>query len=236
MKFRLIPASVLSGVALLSTPVLADDHIDYTYIEGAYVIQDVDIYEDSDTLSEFLDETQDGDGFEIKGSIGLGPNWFAYTGYSQSKLDFDITSNEGDYFPAEVDVKQFHIGAGYIIPLYPNLNMQFSAAYVDQDLSEFSLGASDQDILDDDTDLGDVIDDLNDDSSDGYWLDAGLRGQVNPWLELGGGLRYTELDVGDSVSVFGNALWEITPTFGLNLAIDLGDEVNEYSLGARATF
>ncbi len=236
MKFRLIPATVLSGVALLSSSVLADDHIDYTYIEGAYVIQDVDIYQDSDTLSEFLDETQDGDGFEIKGSVGLGPNWFAYTGYSQTQLDFDITTNEGGYLPAEVDVKTFHLGAGYIVPINPNLNMQFSAAYVDQDLSEFSLGATDQDVFDDDTDFEDAVDDLNEDSSDGYWLDAGVRGQVNHWLELGGGLRYTELDSGDSFTVFGNALWEITPNFGLNLALDIGDDVNEYSLGARATF
>lgn len=236
MNIRFIPAGVLSGIALLSAPVFADDHINYTYIEGAYIIQDVDIYEDSDTLSQYLDDKQDGDGFGFKGSVGLGPNWFAYAGYSQTQLDFDIVDNEGGYVPQDVDVKTFHIGAGYILPINPNLNMQFSAAYVDQDLGEFSLGAYDQDVFDDDTDLGDAIDDLNEDSSDGYWLDTGVRGQVNPWLELGGGIRYTELDVGDSFSVFGNALWEITPNFGLNLAADFGDDVSEYSLGARLAF
>lgn len=236
MKFRLIPASVLSGVALLSVPALADDHIDYTYIEGAYVIQDIDVYEDSDTLSQYFDDKQDGDGFGIKGSVALGPNWFAYSGYSQTQLEFDVVDNEGGYIPQDVDVKTFHIGAGYIVPINPNLNMQFSAAYLDQDLGEFSLGATDQDVADDDTTIGDAIDDLNEDSSDGYWLDVGLRGQLNQWLELGGGLRYTELDVGDSFSVFGNALWEITPNFGINLTADIGDEVSEYSLGGRFTF
>jgi hypothetical protein len=105
---------------------------------------------------------------------------------------------------------------------------------MDVDYDDFATGAEDQDVTDPDTDLGNVWDDLNEDSSDGYFVDAGVRAQTAfEWLELGGGVRYTDLDAGDDFSLFGNALFEINQSMGINLTASFGDNLSSYGLGFR---
>ena len=139
------------------------------------------------------------------------------------------------FVPQETDVKTLQVGLGYFTALSDNLDFVARAAYTDVDLEEFSLGATDDDIADDDETLEDAYDDLNEDNSDGYFIDAGVRAQTAEWLELGGGVRYTDLDSGDDVSVFGNALFEINQNMGINLTASVGDNLSSYGVGFRYT-
>jgi hypothetical protein len=66
--------------------------------------------------------------------------------------------------------------------------------------------------------------------------DASLRSQVLTQLEASAGLRYTDIEDSSEVSFIGNALFEINPNWGINLAVDAGDDIRTYALGLRYSF
>lgn len=232
MNRKILSAAVF---AACTTPFAASaaENISYNYIEAEYVVQDVDMYEDDDAFNNIIDDVDDGDGFKIGASFAFTNNLFVFGNYAQTKADFTFINDNAAVVPADTDVKTLQLGLGYFAPINANMDFVVRAAYMDVDYDEFSFGQTDQDIGDDDTTIGDAWDDLNEDSSDGYFADVGVRAQLIDWLELGGGIRYTDLDSGDDFSVFGNALFEINQNIGINLTANIGDNMSSYGLGFR---
>lgn len=228
-----LPASVFAGMMLLPASALAAENISYNYVEVDYIVQDIDMYEDDEAFDDVIEDVDDGDGFGIEASFAFTRNLFVFGNYSQTQADFTFIDDNGAFIPEDTDVKTLQLGLGYFAPINTNMDFVARAAYMDTDLDEFSAGATDDDVADDNVTLGDAIDDLNEDTSDGYFVDAGVRAQAMEWLELGGGVRYTDLDSGDDVSVFGNAMFEINQNMGVNLTASFGDNLSSYGLGFR---
>jgi len=232
MNRKILSAALLAASAAPLSAMAAQD-ISYRYIEAEYVVLDVDMYEDDDALDNVIEEVDDGDGFKIGASYSFTNNLFVFGNYSQTQADFTFIDDNAALVPDDTDIKTLQLGLGYFAPINMNMDFVARAAYMDVDYDDFATGAEDQDVTDSDTTLGNVWDDLNEDSSDGYFVDAGVRAQTVEWLELGGGVRYTDLDSGDDFSVFGNALFEINQNMGINLTASFGDNLSSYGLGFR---
>jgi hypothetical protein len=102
-----------------------------------------------------------------------------------------------------------------------------SGAYTDIDYNNFGIGGSADE---------DDFDDLNEDPSDGFFLDARFRAQLTQAIEGSIGARYTEIEEADGLSLVGNVLFELTPNWGVNLQLDAGDELITYGAGIRYSF
>jgi hypothetical protein len=222
--------TIVACTALLSLPAgaMAAERLGYTWVEADYVNLDIDAFDENQDLIEDLD---DGDGWALRGSFAFTQNFFVFAGYSST--DSDATFFDDDNFPivANVDIERGDAGVGYNMPLGGSGERQtdlvFRAAYSDIDYGDFAVGASPGD---------DSFDDLDDDSSDGWFTDASLRAQLASWFEGAIGVRYTDIETADNFSVIGNALFEITPRFGINVEADVGDDVSTYMVGLRYTF
>ncbi len=236
MKKLTFTKCALAALVLAPASAFAADGISYTYLEADYIIQDIDLYENEDVFDDFVENVDDGDGFGVTGSLGVTNHLFIFGSYSQTEADFSFVADTGLPIVSGQDIKTVNLGVGFFTPINLKTDLVARAGYTDTDIGDFSFGADDNDIFDDDETIGDAIDDLNEDSSDGYFIDLGVRAQTLDWLELGGGIRYTDLDQGDDVSAFGNLLFEISPNLGINIAADFGDNVSLYKAGVRFSF
>lgn len=236
MKNSTLATAVIAAMAIAPASAFAARNISYTYLEGNYILQNVDMYEDNDALDDFIEDVDDGDGFGVEGSIAITDYMFLFAGYSQTEADFDFIDDTGYGVVEGQDVKSVSLGAGYFKEINRKTDFVARLAYMDVDLGDFNFGQSGNDVIDGGDDLETAFDDLDEDSSDGYFVDLGVRAQSFEWLELGGGVRYTDLDTGDDFSLFGNALMEINQNMGLNLAVDLGDDLSTYRAGFRFSF
>lgn len=234
MKKHLFSAVTLTAASLIMPHLsYAAEGLSYRFLELEYVVLDVDIYEKSHSLKNLVKNVDDGDGFRIGASYAFADRFFIFGNYSDTEADFTFSTDTSLLIPADNDIKTLQVGVGYYFPITFNMDFIARAAYTDIDLGNFNLGATSQDITDSDITIGDAWDDLNEDSSDGFLVDVGVRAQTLNWLELGGGVRYTDLDSGDDFSIFANALFEITPNMGINLSAHIGDNLSSYSLGFR---
>lgn len=226
--------NTLAGLFLLPAASFAADDISYSYIEADYIVQNIDLFEDQDVFDDFLEDVDDGDGFKLGASLSLTQNLFIFGNYSNTEADFTFVDDTGLVIPQGQDIKTVNLGLGFNAPLNNQMDFVGRVSYLDVDYGEFSFGQNDDDVNDLD-DIDNAFNDLDEDSTDGFAIDAGVRTQVAEWLELGGGLRYTDLDTGDDFSAFGNALFEINQNFGINLAANVGDNLTSYQLGLRYT-
>lgn len=233
---KLIPTSILSTALLLPAGAFAAEGVSYSFIEGNFIIQDIDLFEDNGLFNDFIEDFDDGDGYNINGSIAISERFFLHGGYGSTEADFGIVNNNGLFIPQGQDIKTLKLGGGFHMPMSDRTDFVASASYIDVDFGTFNFGAVENDDLNSDDDLQNAFDDLNEDSSDGYSVDAGVRSQMADWLEVGAGARYTDLDSGDDISLFGNLLFEINDNFGINLGGDFGDNISTYSLGLRYSF
>lgn len=239
MKIRTLSSAISLGALMAALPsaVLAqNDDLSYSYIEASYHETEVDMYEDDDMIGDFVEDNLEGEGYGIEISMEAGEYFFIFGGYDETDTTGEFVNDVEDALDLDTDLKTLNVGLGFHAPLASGLDFVGRASYIDVDIGEFSLGAEDQDVVGGDDSVEDAIDDLNEDSSDGYALDAGLRGQALSWLELGGGLRYVELDAGDDTQVYGNALLELSPAIGVSLQATSGDEVALYEVGVRFSF
>jgi hypothetical protein len=221
-----LAAAMAIPLALPVTALAAAD-LSYTYLEIDYINLDIDDFNDNDGLIEDFD---DGSGWGVNGSVAFTPMFFAFAAYSETDSDVNFTSDGTTFFSSSQDVARLDVGLGLNKPLdisalnQPDLVVR--AAYVDIDVGNLDLGgSSDPD-----------IDDLNDDGSDGWYSDASLRSQLLPQLEASVGVRYTDIEDASEFSFIGNALFEINPNWGVNLAVDAGDDLRTYALGLRYSF
>lgn len=231
MKLSKLPLAI-AGAALLPATSFAAKDVSYTYIEGHYVIQNIDFFEEDNDFNNYLEEVDNGDGFGVKGSFAFNDSIFIYGKYSKTNADFTFVSDSGVVVPQDEDIATMKAGVGFAKRVNRDLDFITRVAYVDLDYGEVSLGADDNEINEFD-DIDNAFRDNFDDSSDGFEVDAGLRGQVLHWLEASGGVRYTRLNTGDNVSLFGSALFEFNQNFGVNVGMDLGDKLSTYHVGLR---
>lgn len=208
--------------ALMLAPIgaLANNDLSYTSIEVDYVNMDIDGYDNDTHLLEDLD---DGNGWGIRGSVGFANNWFAFLNYSSTESDAEFVDDFNQFVDSNTDIDRFNLGLGYHMPLNQRTDLVFSAAYVDIDIGGFDFGGTDDDSLSD----------LKDDNSDGFFVDGLLRSQLTQWLEGSIGGRYTDIEQVDNFSLIGNLLFEISPSIGINLGLDAGDELTTWVVGAR---
>lgn len=236
MKKSELSKCIMAAMLIAPASAFAAKDISYNYVEADYLIQNIDMYEDDEVFDDVVEDVDDGDGFEVSGSFLVTERMFLFADYSQTEADFAFTEDTGFPVAEGQKIKTLTVGAGFFVPMNAKTDFVARAAYMDMDIGNFSFGADDDDITDSDTDFADAWDDLNEDNTDGYFVDLGVRAQSFEWLELGGGVRYTDLDTGDDLSAFGNLLFEIKPNLGINIAADFGDNLSTYKAGVRYSF
>lgn len=223
-----VPIVSLVSLLLLPASAIAAEKLGYTWIEADYINLDIDEFDDDQDIIEDFD---DGDGWAVRGSLAFTENFFSFAGYSDTDSDATFFDDDNLLITANSDIKKLDLGLGFNWMLASSEASQTDfvvrAAYTDVDYGSFGLGGSSSD---------DSLSDLNDDSSDGWYADAGLRAHLTSWFEGGIGIRYTDIESIDNVSFVGNALFKITPGWGVNIEADIGDEVSTYMLGLRYTF
>lgn len=221
---------LLAGVACLPLAALAQqDDLNYTWLELMYVNLDIDELGSNDSISDW----DDGDGFGISASYGFDnapfdfmETWFIFLNYSETENDVDFEDDFGLLRPADTDINRLDLGVGAAMPLNDMSHIVARIAYTDIDIDSFNFGGTDSS----------AISDLDDDDSDGFFIDAAWRGQITPVIELTGGLRYTDIEETDQVSFIGNALFEFNQSWGITVNTEIGDELTTIGIGARYTW
>lgn len=231
-KTHLISAMAGLGVLATSGSALAQrdvptrggtEGLSYTYLEAAGVWRNIDPFEDADA---FIENWDDGRGWSLRGSFAFTENFFIFGDYTQTDADVTLIGDETTLFPTDEDTIQLSAGFGYNQALRNIRNTDFvaRAAYTDFDFGDFDLGPGGPD---------DDLTDFFDDESSGWFVDVGLRSQMQPKLEGGIGVRYLDIGDFDNASLFGNLLYEFHPNWGLNFQADLGTEYSTVGIGVR---
>lgn len=227
--------ALLAVVALAALPLASaaaqtsstDGELSYTFLEVDYVNLDVDVVDDDEGGLEDID---DGGGYGFRGSFAFTPNFFGFASYSITDSDATFIDENEVLLSSSQDVKRLNVGLGINFgvdpPVVGDSDVVLRLAYSDIDFDDFDFGGSD----------AGGIDDLNEDSSDGYVADALLRSQLASWAEGSLGVRYTDIDAAEEFSVIGNVLLEMTQQWGVNLEIDASDDVGYYLIGVRYSF
>jgi hypothetical protein len=219
--------TIISITLFCTGSAYAAEDLSYTFIEGDYLALDIDAFDDDESVIEDID---DGNGWAIRGSVAFTDNFFAFADFSESDSDVTFVDDNDNLIIANQDVNRLHLGLGMNFPIFEGRAAQTDivarAGYTDIDFGDFNLGASSS------VDLGD----LNDDNSDGFFIDAGLRMQLATWLEAGVGAKYTDIEDADDISFVGNLLFELNPAWGINVSADIGDEFTTYLAGLRFSF
>lgn len=225
MKSRIL---LTAGLAVIPLSGMAVEDLSYTYIEAGYLNMDIDDFGDD---GSFEDDFDNGSGWALRGSWGFdgGPmgadTWFIFADWMETEADTDVRDDTGVFFPADTDVVRFNLGAGMALPLNDMSQMVFKVGYSDLDIDDFNIGGTaDEDF---------EFDQLNEDSSDGYFLEGAWRGQVTPQLEVAAGLRYTDIEETDGFGFVGNAIYEFTDQIGGIVFADIGSDVGTYGIGIR---
>lgn len=200
----------------------AAQELSYTYLEADYVSLDIDGVDDDANLIEEID---DGNGFGVRSSVGLSSNFFFFADYSETNSDFTFNSGTG-VLPQDTDINRLNAGAGFHMPLLDRTDLVVRGAYTDIDFGDFDLGGSSDP----------AIQDLNDDSSDGWFADAGLRSQLFESFEGMAAVRYTDIESTDQFSLVGEGLFELNQNLGLSIGFEAGDELTTYYAGVRLSF
>ncbi len=274
MKTRLF-VTTLGCLAILPVAAQAQD-VNYTYFDGAFMNNGIDAsISDSfvDTIileSEFSADlsadlnmgVKDGDGYALGASWGFHPNWHAFAGYADHKLDLfmnasgTITEIEGPAVPFDLaansdgDVTDWRVGFGYNTYITDNVSGFFQVSYDTRKMDFDSMSVS----LTDPTGLlgpSDIIGDVDTNikiENEGIGANIGLRGRVTDWLELNGHVRYSPVggidlmaeeddDAITSNTLYGvGAVVEFTDNFAVSGEVEAGEDVTAWGVFARLYF
>lgn len=192
-----IRKSVIPGLLLASTlsvgfsPPLTASDLDYNYIEGRYI------------LDGEIEDVDDYDGFTFGASFQFMDDIFAIGSYTDGEFD-DL---DGDF-------TILSLGIGYIYPIKPNWDANFTLAYLK---SESDIrGYKDQD-------------------ETGYAISGGVRGLFKPEIELRASLNHGKLDESDTWITLGGDYY-FTPEISAGLEFNIGGDNDEFTLGAKYYF
>jgi len=208
----------------------ANDELSYGYVEADYMNLDID--QQDENLNVFKNDFDNGGGYGLTLSFPINDSLFIFGDYSDTESDFTFSDNAGVIIPSDTDIKRLNVGVGFVMPMNDTSDFVLSGAYSDIDYGDFNVGA-DSDEIDD---LDDALDDLNEDPSDGYFVDAKLRSQFATAWEGSIGARYTDIEDAEGFSLIGNVMYEFAPNWGLNLSLDAGDDLTTWGAGIRYTF
>lgn len=178
--------------------------LSYSYIEGDYINLNIDEVGDSGSV---LDDLDNGGGWDVRGAFGLAPNWFAFGQYSVTDSDISFTDDLNQRFSSDTDINRLDLGGAFHSSVNSNTDLVLRTAYTDVDTDGFNFGGS----------SNVSIGDLNDDSSDGLFIDAASRSQLMEPVE-------------------GNLMYEFIQELGLNLGLEAGDDISYILIGLRYSF
>lgn len=216
--------SLIGGTAMATQPATAAEGLAYSYLKFEFIGIDVDDFQDS--TSDITERYDDGSGGAIEGSIEVAEHVFLYGRYSDFESDVGVATAD-EFFPGNTDITRLDLGVGFDTPISDRMDLVSRVGYTDIDFGEFELGVSSN------------LDDLNDDSSDGFFGDIGIRSQFADNLEGSVGLRYLTIDSNnprrdvDNTSVIGSILFEVSDEFDIDFSVDVGDEFRTYGIGFR---
>lgn len=200
------------------------DTLSYGYLEVDYINLDID--QADENLNIFKSDFDNGGGYGISLSVPINESFFVFADYSDTESDFTFRDNAGVFYPSNTDIKRFNLGLGFVAPLSEATDMVFSGGYADVDYGRFRLGATGNSSLND----------LENDPSDGFMVDAKLRSQLSQTIEGSIGARYTDIEDAEGLSLVGNIMYEFAPNWGVNLSIDAGDDLVTWGAGIRYIF
>jgi hypothetical protein len=211
------------GIATLVATADAAEDLSYSYLELDYINLNIDEVGNSGSV---LDDLDNGGGWGLRGSLEIAPNWFAFGQYSVTDADASFIDDQNLFFRANTDINRLDLGAGFHNPVSAKTDLVLRLAYTDIDTDGFNFGGT-----------GNIsFGDLNEDSSDGFFIDAALRSQLREHIEGSVGLRYTDLQQIDNISIIGNLMYEFSPSMGLNLGLEAGDKISHLLIGLRFNF
>lgn len=190
-KFWVPTAAFITLIsASLSAPIQAAD-LNYNYVEGRYLLSaDID------------DSNLDGDGLRIAGS------------YRFTNEIFGLAKWEDVDFDRGVDGTIFEIGAGYIFPINPSWDSNFTLSYGNTDFSGPGGDADDSGLI----------------------LSGGVRGMVTPEIEARAKLTYNDSWEDDNTYLTIAGDYFFMPNLSAGLEVDLGGEYETLSIGVRYFF
>ena len=145
MNFKKHTLAGLMGLMFVPGTVFAAEGLSYTYIEGDYIVQDVDLVEDDSEFDDFIEDTDDGGGLGIQGSVSITESLFLFGKYSSTEADFTFTDDTGSTYPDDQDAKMLNLGLGWHTPVGERTDVVVRGAYVDLDYGEFSVGQDEND-------------------------------------------------------------------------------------------
>jgi hypothetical protein len=215
--------------ALLFLPGFASAEVpNYKYFEASFVTGEAD----ADGIADF---DQDGFRLDLSGTL-LDDRLWLFSSYTKTDGDegVNLTLGEGLEFngKVDVDVGSFQAGAGYILELFGNTTVDFSARYRQDDFDiEASLGGG-----------GSVT--IPSDEAKGFGVAVGVRSNIFEFLEIFARVGALSGDYDNTPTVDLGATWNIGELFGITAAyeyVDVGDkdfetELTSFRIGARARF
>lgn len=211
------------SLAMVTISAKAADDLSYSYLEVDYVNLNIDEIGDSGST---LDDLDNGGDWGLRGSFELSPNWFAFGNYSVTDADASFIDDQNLFFSANTDINCLDLGAGFHNPLNARTDVVLRVAYTNIDSDGFNFGGTSSNSLSD----------LNDDSSDGFLIDASLRSQIVDNMEGSFSVRYTDLEQFDNYSIIGNFMYEFSPSIGLNSGLEAGDIISHFLVGLRFSY
>lgn len=220
IKKLIIITAFGSSIATITAFASAAEDLSYSYLELDYINLNIDEVGDSGSV---LDDLDNGGGWGARGSFALAPNWFLFGQYSVTDADASFIDDQNQFFRSNTDINRLDLGVGFHNPISSTTDFVLRAAYTDIDTDGFKFGGTSDS----------SFDDLNEDSSDGFFLDAAVRSQLMESVEGSLGVRYTDLQEVDNVSLIGNLMYEISPSFGVNLGLEAGNNISHILIGFR---
>jgi len=195
MKKSLLALSLLATVPFAAFTASAAEGVSYNYVEGGYV------------ATNLSDGYPDADGWALKGSVAIHPNFHLFADYQSQEID-DIN----------VDTENWRIGVGYNHEISQRLDLLTRVAYEKGQTDSFSIGGVPQPRL----------------SADGYSVEVGVNGAMTNRLNGYALVGYEDGDNydGDFYGRLG-AQVKFTPNWSASADVKFADGDTQWFVGPR---
>ena len=192
MKRSLFALALLTALPFAAS---AADGISYNYVQGGYSKIDSDL---------------DADGWAIKGSAAVAPNFHVFGSYSDHSTDKLATVGGG-----KLSLDQWELGVGYNRAISSNMDFVGTLAYTKADAKVAGISTR----------------------TDGYAAEAGVRGAMTPMFEgyaMAGYEDGNDYD-GDFYGRLGTTV-KFNPNWGVNADVKFASGDTQWFVGPRFTW
>jgi Ax21 family sulfation-dependent quorum factor len=190
MKQSLLALTLLSAVPFAAS---AAEGVSYNYVEGGYTATNID--------------GPDADGWALKGSVAIAPNFHVFADYSSQEVD-DV----------KVDFDQWRVGLGYNHELSQRVDLLTRVAYEKTKTDSFNVGTVRVPSF----------------SADGYSVEVGVNSSLTDRLN---GYALAGYEDGDDYKgeFYGRlgAQVKFTPNWSASADVKLVDGDTQYFVGPR---